>query len=234
MTSDQTSHQISHQNSSVQWSEQGSIDEAVTGLLPSWLAPLVESVPRLTTHDVTRFRPTAGDGKHAAVLILFGDGPDVLLIERADGDTLHSGQPAFPGGAVEPADAGAVHAALREAEEETGVDPAGVRVFGALPDLWLPVSDFVVSPVLGHWHVPSPVTPQDPREVSRVERVAIDDLINPENRWTVVHPSGYRGPGFQVHDMLVWGFTAGILDALIDRAGWVTSWDKAREVVAER
>jgi 8-oxo-dGTP pyrophosphatase MutT (NUDIX family) len=226
--------QTSSENSPGRWSEQGFIDKAVTELLPPWLTPLVESVPLLTTHDVTRFRPAPGDGRHAAVLILLGDGPDVLLIERAGGNALHSGQPAFPGGAVEPTDAGAVHAALREAEEETGVDPAGVRVFGALPDLWLPVSDFVVSPVLGHWREPSEVAPQDPREVSRVERVAIDELIDPDNRWTVLHPSGYRGPGFQVRNMLVWGFTAGILDALLDRAGWTTPWDEAREVVVER
>lgn len=228
------SQQTAPENSPAGWSEQGFIDTAVAWLLPPWLAPLVEIVPGLTTRDVTRFRPTPGDGRHAAVLILLGDGPDVLLIERAGGDTLHSGQPAFPGGAVEPSDAGAVHAALREAHEETGVDPAGVRVFGALPDLWLPVSDFVVSPVLGHWREPSPVTPQDPREVSRVERVAIDELVNPDNRRTVVHPSGFRGPGFEVHNMLVWGFTGGILDALLDRAGWATPWDEAREVVVER
>ncbi|MEK9955785.1 MAG: coenzyme A pyrophosphatase, partial [Actinomycetota bacterium] len=106
-------------------------------------------------------------------------------------------------------------------------------VFGARPDLWVPVSEFGVSPILAWWHEPSPVSVQDSAEVSQVQRVAISSLVDPAHRYTAVHPSGYRGPGFMVNDMLVWGFTAGVLDGIIDYAGWGREWDVHREVAIE-
>ena len=76
-------------------------------------------------------------GRPGAVLVLFGEdpdaGPDILLIERAHDMRSHAGQPAFPGGAVDDDDSGPVAAALREAVEETGLDPAGVDVLAELP-----------------------------------------------------------------------------------------------------
>lgn len=164
------------------------------------------------------------------MLILFSDDRDILLIQRASTMRSHAGQPAFPGGAVDLGDADAVDAALREAQEETGLDPAGVLVFGALPDLWVPVTNFVVTPVLGWWREPSPVSAQDPAEVSSVHRVLIADLVDPANRCRVRHPSGYIGPGFEVHGLLVWGFTAQVLSVLLERLGWSRPWDEDRFV----
>ena len=154
----------------------------------------------------------------------------MLLIQRAAQMRSHPGQPAFPGGALDAGDAGPVAAALREAQEETGVEPTGVEVAHVLPDLWLPPSGFAVTPVIGFWHAPTPVRAMDPAEVARAERVPVATLVDPNNRVTVVHPSGYRGPGFQVADMLVWGFTAGLLDRLLDLAGWALPWPVEREV----
>ena len=56
------------------------------------------------------------------------------------------------------------------------------------------------------------------------------ELVDPANRVMVVHPSGYRGPGFQVADMLVWGFTAMLLDRLLELSGWARPWPREREV----
>ena len=97
--------------------------------------------------------------------------PDVLLIERAHDMRSHAGQPAFPGGRVDPTDVDVVATALREAEEETGLDPSGVEVVAVLPDLFIPPSGFVVTPVLGWWQRPSPVFAKDPAEVASVHRV---------------------------------------------------------------
>jgi 8-oxo-dGTP pyrophosphatase MutT (NUDIX family) len=172
------------------------------------------------------------------VLILFGEGrhgPDLLLIERSAALRSHAGQPSFPGGALDPEDGdpdgqGPLRAALREAEEETGLDPSGVQVFGVLPRLYIPVSGFVVTPVLGWWRVPSPVAAVDPAETARVFRVPVTDLTDPANRATLVHPSGFRGPAFQVHGALVWGFTAGLIDKIVHYAGWERDWDRERTI----
>jgi hypothetical protein len=101
-------------------------------------------------------------------------------------------------------------------------------VVATLPRLWIPVSGYVVTPVLAWWHEPHPVAPMDLAEVARVERVPVAELVDPANRVRVRHPSGYVGPAFHVRDMLVWGFTAGILNTLLDLAGWTQEWDESR------
>jgi 8-oxo-dGTP pyrophosphatase MutT (NUDIX family) len=155
-------------------------------------------------------------------------GPDVLLLERASTMRSHAGQPAFPGGAADPGDGGPVGTALREATEEVALDPASVEVATSLPDLYLPPSDFVVTPVLGWWREPHDVRAADPAEVARVVRVPVSELVDPANRLRVRHPSGYIGPAFTVRGMLVWGFTAGILATLLDLGGWARPWDRSR------
>ncbi len=196
--------------------------------IPSWLEPLVDAVRSVRAEDLSRFLPPDDEGRASAVLILVGDGPagpDVLLIERAQDLRSHAGQPAFPGGRVDDRDADVVEAALREAEEETGLDPSGVDVLATLPALWLPASGHVVTPVLGWWREPSPVRVVDPEEVARVVRVPVAELVEPANRRRVRHGSGFHGPAFEAGGMFIWGFTAGLLDRLLDLAGWSQPWD---------
>jgi len=57
--------------------------------------------------------------------------------------------------------------------------------------------------------------------------VPITDLVDPVNRLHIRHPSGWIGPAFRVADMLVWGFTAGVLDRLLDLGGWTRPWDES-------
>ncbi|MFF4398086.1 NUDIX hydrolase [Streptomyces sp. NPDC001480] len=222
--------------------------------LPAWLEPVVRAAETVKPVQLSRFLPPEdGAGRQSAVLILFGDGgngdgsgtgngngdgergPELLLMERASSLRSHAGQPSFPGGALDPEDGdpkgdGPLRAALREAEEETGLDPSGVQLFGVLPKLYIPVSGFVVTPVLGWWREPSPVGVVDPNETARVFTVPVADLTDPANRATAVHPSGHRGPAFLVESALVWGFTAGIIDRLLHYAGWERPWDREKQV----
>ncbi|MEA5453803.1 CoA pyrophosphatase [Sinomonas sp. JGH33] len=185
--------------------------------------------------------------REAAVLVLFGvlddvpaasDRPlapadlDVLLLERAQTLGSHPGQVAFPGGSRDPEDASLVDCALREAVEETGLDPTGVDVLAELPALGLGASGFLVTPVLAWWAAPSPVDVVDFAESAQVFRTPIRDLLDPANRVTgVLKRRGvtFTSPAFEVNGVLVWGFTAMVLDALLDGLGWSVPWDRDRK-----
>lgn len=198
--------------------------------------------------------PLASEGRAAAVLMLFGqldDLPadrsaeasvvsrdlDVLLLERASTLRAHPGQIAFPGGRIDPGDASATDAALREAHEETGLDPTGIEVLGALGEVPLERSSHLVTPVLGWWRKPSPVKVVDEAECAAVFRTPVAELLDPSNRGvTVIRRGGqeWRGPAFLIRTeggkRTLWGFTAMLLNALFDALEWTEPWDETREL----
>ncbi|WP_137827075.1 CoA pyrophosphatase, partial [Brevibacterium sp. 2SA] len=155
---------------------------------------------------------TRGDAvvRDAAVLMLFGRGGkprtaagrdvlpaladkgvadvDLVLLQRASTLRHHPGQVAFPGGGRDPEDDSLIAAALREAEEEAGIVPASVDVLGQLEPLYIPVSKFQVTPVIGYWAVPGVVAVMDEAESYSVYRVAIADLVAPANRGSFSRP----------------------------------------------
>ncbi len=169
-------------------------------------------------------------GRRAGVLILFTDesDPRVTVIERATTLRRHAGQVAFPGGAMEPDDGTVVQAALREAEEEVGLDRSLVRVLGELPVAWVPASNYDVTPVIGVWDAGKELWPADPREVGAVHSLRVSALADPVVRVRGQHPGGYRGPAFAVGDLFIWGFTAHLLDESLNLAGWARPWDASR------
>ncbi len=199
--------------------------------LPDWFEPLLTRVQDSDASAWTRL-PTPADGRASAVLVLLGetehDGPDVLILQRAATMRSHAGQPAFPGGAADPDDAGPAATALREAAEEVGLDADSVEVVAELPTLWIPVSGFLVTPVLAWWREPHPVRPVALEEVEAVRRVPVSELVDPANRLRIRHPSGFVGPAFRAGDMLVWGFTAGVLSTLLELGGWSRPWPTGR------
>ena len=164
--------------------------------------------------------------REAAVLVLLTDAPDpeVVLIERAAGLRKHAGQIAFPGGAVDAGET-AEEAALREAWEEVGLDRGSVSVLGRLPAARIPVSAFHVHAVVAYWSGLGELVPQE-AEVAQVLRVPVSALVAPDNRSSWRHSSGRAGPGFQVSDLYVWGFTAYVLDAVLEAGGWTVEWDR--------
>lgn len=196
------------------------------GGAPEWLRNLAAVA---ATMDVPRYvRPPASGGRASAVLILFGEGaqgPDLLYIQRSAGLRKHPGQPAFPGGSIDDGDGGPVAAALREAAEETGLDPSGVDALAVLPELYISRSGFRVTPVIAWWREPSEVRPVDPGEVAAVERIPVDMLADPRYRFMLRGPSGNLGPAFSIGPMLIWGFTAVLTDRLLALGGWERPWD---------
>ena len=199
---------------------------------PDWLEQLVQAAQAIRPTDLSEFLPPDdGSARHAAVLMLFGEGaagPDVLLTERSHDMRSHAAQVSFPGGAHDPDDRGPEHTALREAQEETGVDPDGVEIVGRLPDLYVPFGNYAVTPVLAWWREPSEIAAVDPAEVHSVHRVPVAELLDPANRYTLRHPSGFVGPAFVLDDLFVWGFTGGIISRFFEFVGWEKPWDTER------
>lgn len=218
---------------------------------PGWLSPLIGrmSIGRVRHHpdirgvdaQATRCTPPAESrGRilpEAAVLMLFAgtehpgdpaqlpDDATVLLTHRSPSMRSHSGQIAFPGGRVDPTDLNPVDAALREAWEETGLDRTTVTPVAAMEPVHIRASGYPVHPVLGHWHSPGEVGIASPAEVADVFPAYLSDLVDPRNR-LMVGWSGWQGPAFTINGYLVWGFTAGLLSALLDQGGWSRPWDR--------
>lgn len=203
----------------------------------------------ISDHWIHHRRPKEDDSvRQAAVLMLFGRGTqprteaglreqdrlgdfgdvDVVLLKRAETLRSHPGQVAFPGGRKDPEDVTAIDAALREAQEETGVDPGRVDVIGTWPSLWVPVSRHSVTPVIASWDGAQPLRAVDPAESSSVYRVPVADLVAPANRGVFEVPkTGWRSPVFDAGVLRSWGFTAGLLDSAFEVLGWSREWDRS-------
>ena len=195
--------------------------------LPDWAEPWQRAAAAAAGARPPWPVPTDGVGvRRAAVLVLLGPGPEVLLTVRAAGLRSHAGQVALPGGGRDPEDADDAATALREAQEEVGLDPASVDVLGVLPSLWAPPASYEVVPVLAWWRQPHPLAVVDPVEVAEIRLVPLAELTDPANRFGVQHPRGRGvGPGFRAGGLFVWGFTAALLGWVLDLAGVGGEWD---------
>ena len=177
--------------------------------------------------------PLGGDGgllrsdqplKHAAVLVPLvrqPQGPTVLLTQRTAHLRAHAGQVSFPGGRVEPDDGSAAAAALREAQEEVGLQPEWVQVVGQMP-AYRTVTGFEVTPVVA-WVQPPLTLQPDPHEVQDIFEVPLAFLMNPAHhrrhrvvvqdlsRQFLSMPWHGRGLSGQEREFFIWGATAAML-----------------------
>jgi 8-oxo-dGTP pyrophosphatase MutT (NUDIX family) len=221
---------------------------------PSWLRPLVDNIEQIP--DAYRRRLPADvlamvtaakavssvrrNSREAAVLVLFSgpetgpadgrlpDDADLLLTVRASTLRHHAGQAAFPGGASDPTDDGPVATALREAQEETGIDVSRLHPLVTMERTFIAPSQFHVVPVLAYSPDPGPVTVVDETETAIVSRVPVRAFTNPANRLMVYRGDlgrRWAGPAFLLNQMLVWGFTGQVISAVLDVAGWSRPWD---------
>lgn len=139
-----------------------------------------------------------------------------VLTRRTDRLGHHSGQISFPGGRREQDDVDIAATALREANEELGIDPAGVKILGALSALYVPPSNFVIHPVVAYAH-DAPVFAPQVDEVAEAIDVPLAQLLDPSSKCIVSRPllslNGQivAAPAYRLAGHEVWGATAMVL-----------------------
>jgi len=159
--------------------------------------------------------------REAGVLILLYQKEKQLyvsFIQRTEYNGPHSGQISFPGGKIEKEDKDIIDTALRESKEEIGIEPNLVDVFGQLTPLHIPVSNFIVYPLIGIYKT-TPKFIIDPLEVKKVIEVKLTDLINPDNCTTKEFKYGdlsFRAPIYNPNNITIWGATAMILSEFLE------------------
>jgi 8-oxo-dGTP pyrophosphatase MutT (NUDIX family) len=163
-------------------------------------------------------RPNA---RNAAVLICLFDQhaePHLVFIRRAATLRSHSGEIAFPGGSVDPADTSPASTALREAQEEIGLDPARVELLGIMPPVFTVVSNFLITPVVAYLPGgPGALRLQD-SEVAELLIFPLEGLMKP----TIYHTEEWTREGmtrtvyfYDYGPYRIWGATARMLNALL-------------------
>jgi len=185
---------------------------------------------RLPRVDVDGARP-------AAVLVPVYPAPEptLILTVRADGLPTHRGQISFPGGKIDPDDPDTHHAALREAQEEIGLDPGLVTIVGEFDTTPTFVSGYVVTPVVGVLGS-RPTLRRNPAEVAEILEVPLQDLAEEIRREPGFEHGGrtYPTEAWVWGDHVIWGVTARLLRVFLEilaeagltsRPGATTSWD---------
>ncbi|EPD67972.1 hypothetical protein HMPREF1219_02390 [Corynebacterium pyruviciproducens ATCC BAA-1742] len=201
-------------------------------MIPPWMAHVAHSAPAI--NNLLGHQRATNRDREAAVLMLFSGDSEaetlprdagVLLTHRNPTMRTHSGQIAFPGGRTDPTDDSPVHTALREAWEETGLDPDTVQPVVKLDEVHIRRSGYPIHPIIGYWVEPEEVYPASLDETDDVFEAPLFHLLDPENRMMVGH-GGWKGPAFSINGYVVWGFTAGLLSAVFRGAGWERPWDQ--------
>jgi 8-oxo-dGTP pyrophosphatase MutT (NUDIX family) len=162
------------------------------------------------------------NARKSSVLLLFyekNELPHLVFIKRPVYNGVHSGQIAFPGGKWEINDISLYNTALREASEETGILPEKVNYIGRLTDLYIPPSNYLVSPYVGYYSG-VPLFKPDPKEVSGILEITLNEILIltdpfPKAEITISDGTKIETHGFDYNGDIVWGATAMILNEFL-------------------
>jgi len=193
-----------------------SITEELKKALPG-LEAQHKMVPKSRLNDLTKEPKNAKEG--GVLLMLYEENNELLLafIVRTEDGGVHSGQISFPGGKYEDGDNDLINTALREAEEEVGIDANKVQVLGNLTTMYIPVSNYLVYPIVGFYDG-KPNFRLNPSEVAGLVEVSLGHLLDEKNRGigTVdVRGNKFDVPVFRVENYQIWGATAMILNEFV-------------------
>lgn len=159
--------------------------------------------------------------RKAAVLILLyekNNTPYTVLIKRPVYNGAHSGQIAFPGGKYEEKDTDLQATALRESNEEIGLDTEQINIIGKLTPLYIPVSNIMVHPFVAYTKKP-PSFSIDKQEVEYTIEASLKDFLNPsslKSTQLILNNMQITAPYFDVNKEMVWGATAMIMNELLN------------------
>lgn len=179
----------------------------------------LEMIPYRTPESL--LNPGKNLAKQSAVLCLLSakdNGLEIILMERTQDDSPHSGQISFPGGRMEKFDLDLSQTALRETHEEIGVKPSSIKLIGQLTPFYIPVSNFQVTPFIGYTEAMGPLV-LSKKEVVSVFNITINDLLNQDHQTKRDIPN-HRGqvlkniPCFYINEKVIWGATSLILNEL--------------------
>lgn len=180
----------------------------------------LQLAPRHRIQDISNLQNRTQATLSSVLLLFFPKDDKIFLpfIRRPIYNGVHSGQIAFPGGRAEATDSTPMHTALRESAEEIGIKPNEVRVLGALTDLYIPPSNYLVSPFVGI-NIQTPRFHPDPMEVDQIIHVPFDfflqDHILTEARIEISREQVFFAPAFRFEEHVIWGATAMILNEMI-------------------
>lgn len=189
--------------------------------LPGFDAQLKMCPPfrgKYTIDNIQKFNP-----KQSAVLILLypkGNETHLVFIERAKDGKAHSGQIAFPGGKKEEKDKNYIETALREAHEEVGVTPDKVQIIGEISQLYVPVSNFIIQPVVA-FSEETPLFIPQLSEVKKIFEVPLNNFLDKQNVATMDieiknSNSTMTVPTYNVCSLNIWGATAMIMSEFVE------------------
>ncbi|MCK4661870.1 MAG: CoA pyrophosphatase [Bacteroidales bacterium] len=168
-----------------------------------------------------KFPESFDKAKLSSVLILlFPDNGklNLILIKRPEYKGYHSGQISFPGGKFEKSDNNLINTALREAYEEIGINSEKIKIIGTISNLFIPVSNMMVLPVVGYTTETPELFPNK-NEVETILKVKLDDLMNHLNQSFFninFNAHNIKAPCYKVNGHNIWGATAMILSEFLE------------------